>query len=808
MPGSKNYSLFNYKVVHSITTLALCFAGIANAQTPLAPYTSQWEQSTVSKITIIGNKTVTAEAILNLMTIKVGSRLTNAIVTNDIKNIFGSSYFQDVKFDKGDNNELIVSVVEKPTINNIIYEGFEIVSESSFKDKILTKKYNIVDEKKLSQDLRTIEQAYSEKGYYLAKPTYILEQTEQGVVNVIFEVKENKPIQIRRVDLLGNEYFSDAELQAFMATRPYSWLSILNSSGLYKDEYIAADKQNITFYYRDNGYAEATVASPLTRLDLNKKDIGVSFFIEEGERFNIGKITIDGDLIETEQEIKEKLFLQEGSIYRISKFNNDMQNLKVIYGDKGYAFAYIYPTFNIDREKKIYDIHYNITKGEKAYFRKITIEGNVKTRDNVIRRALKISEGQLFNLTKLDKSKANIERLGFFETVQLIPDNDKPNNVVDVRVIIKEKPTGRISASLGASPDVSGSGVSIFGQLQYQEPNLLGKAYNVGVTAQLSQNPQNSSDPNYSIGVNFGNPSIYDSPWSFGVNANYSHNVSAITSSSALNKAYLTQVTKSAGVSIGREVFIENLRFSLGYSLSDTSTDPSVPLTSKFYASGATEKVSQTLTYDATDNYINPTSGIYLSAYNAFGVKGYKGEYSFGTSSAMASFYIPLNYSDSFKTNFRIAFQPRFVYQLTSNQPVPIWERLSLGNSYYMKGYSNPGEALTPTVPVAISPLTGQTVNFPFGGNRSFYSTIEYFIPIIPQAGLRFVTFGEAGMVLDDYDTFTYDKLKYDIGFGFRWTTPIAPFRFEWAFPVDHQGNMGQAHFIFTIGSDSFNSNM
>lgn len=806
MPGLKKYNFLNHKTIYSLTTIALMISGNAFSQAPLQ-FPTQWEQTSVAKITIIGNKTVTNEAILNLMTIKVGTKLTQSLVSNDIKSIFGSSYFQDVKIDKTSDNELIISVVEKPTVNDIFYEGFDIVSASSVKDKILTKKYTIVDEKKLSQDLRSIEQAYTEKGYYLSKPTYTLEQTEQGSVNVVFQVKENRPIQIRKVDLLGNEYFSDSELQSFMATKPFSWMSILSSSGLYKDEFIAADQQNITYYYRDNGYAEATVASPLSRLEKNKRDIGVSFFIEEGERFNIGKITISGDLIDSENELKEQLALKENEIYRISKFNSDMKALKVIYGDKGYAFAYVYPTFNIDRVKKLYDINYNITKGEKAYFRKITVEGNVKTRDNVIRRALRVSEGQLFNSTKLDKSKINTERLGFFETVQIIQEPDQANNAMDLKVIIKEKPTGKISASLGASPDTSGSGVTFFGQAQYQEPNLLGKAYNVGLTGQISPNQQDTSEFNYSIGVNFGNPSIFDSPWSYGLGANYSHNVTSLTSSSAINKVYITQVVKSANVSVGREI-IENLRFNLGYSISDTNTDPSVPLTAKFSASGTTEKFIQNLTYDATDNYINPTSGLFLSGTNSIAFKGYWGQYTFGSSSALISGYIPVNYSENFKTNFRLAFQPRFVYQIKNDKPVPIWERLSLGNSYFMKGYSNAGESITSTIPVTISPITGQTVNLNFGGNRSFYSTIEYFLPVIPQAGLRFVTFAEAGTVLDDYDSFSADKIKYDIGFGFRWTTPIAPFRFEWAFPIDKNGQMGQAHFIFSIGSDSFSNNM
>lgn len=807
MSSLKKCNLLKYKILCSSLSFALFIEGNIFAQSFLVQDSLSWEQEDIFKITIIGNKTVTNEAILNLMTIKVGTKLTQAMVVNDIKNIFSSSYFQDVKIDKGQKSEIIVSVVEKPTINDIYYEGFEIVSQSNIVDKILSKKHTIIDEKKLSQDLRTIEQAYTEKGYYLAKPTYILEETNEGAVNIVFQVKENKPIQIKKVNILGNEYFSDFELQSFMVTRPFTWLSMLTSAGLFKDEFILADQQNITYYYRDNGYAEATVASPISWLEKNKKDIGVSFFIEEGERFNIGKITISGDLIETEKELKEKLVLNENDIYRISKFNADMKNLKVIYGDKGYAFAYIYPTFNIDRVKKTYDINYNITKGEKAYFRKITIQGNVKTRDNVIRRSLKVFEGQLFSSSKLDKSKLNTERLGYFESVQLVQEPDQVNNAVDLKVIIKEKPTGRVSASLGASPDISGSGVTFFGQGQYQEPNLIGKAYNIGINAQVSPNPQDNSNLNYSIGLNFANPSIYDSEWSFGLNANYSHNVSAITSSSAVNKAYITQISKSLGFNVGREVFVENLRFSLGYSLSETSTDPYVPLTSKFYSSGTTEKFMQTLSYDVTDNYINPTSGIYLSMTNALGIKAFKGQYSFGSVSALASFYIPLNYSENFKTNFRIAFQPRYVY-LIDGQPAPYWERLSLGNSYYMKGYSNPGESLAPSMPVTVSPITGQTINFPYGGNRSYYSTIEYFIPIIPQAGLRFVTFAEAGTVLDDYDTFATDKIKYDVGFGFRWQTPIAPFRFEWAFPIEKSGKMGQAHFIFTIGSDSFSNNM
>lgn len=777
----------------------VCTLGILFLQPSLQ---ARAEPSVASKINISGNRAISVDAILNMMSIKPNTPFTSGQIAKDIKSIFASGYFQDVQLHFDKENTLIVSVIERPIINKIDYQGFNIVGPTALKDKISSKKYTIVDDKKLAQDLRNIEQAYVEKGYYLAKASYTLQSVQPGSVNLIFKVTENDPIAVRKVNLIGNWYFSDSELQTYMSTRPLSWSSFFSSTGLFRDEYVSTDQQNLTYIYRDNGFAEAVVTAPLAYLDRSKVDIGVSFYIEQGERFHIGSIKVTGDLLQSEDELKDKLVLKEGDLYRISKFNMDMKVLKNIYGDEGYAFAYVYPSFHIDRVNKTYDIVYNITKGEKAYFRHISIEGNVKTRDNVIRRALKVSEGELFNATKLDKSKTNIERLGFFETVDLAQDADSKQQAIDLKVTVKEKSTGTLSASLGASPNsAGGTGVTFFGQLQYQEKNLIGKAYGVGVNLQASPSPEGSGNFNYTIGVNFNNPSVYDGPWSFGVNGNYSKQVQSITNSSAINQLYLTQKVTSGGVYVGREI-IENLRFSLGYSASSYESSPSAPLTAKFYQSGKTEEITQTLTYDNTNNYLSPTSGTYLSASNAFGARLFMGEYRYGSASAMAAYYLPIPFSETYKTNFRFAFQPRFVYQLSENSPIPYWQRLKLGGPYYMKGYSNNGEVIAPTIPVTISPVSGQTVPLIYGGNRSFYGVAEYFVPLIPEAGLRFVTFGEAGTVLDDYDSFTWDRVKYDIGFGFRWVTPVAPFRFEWAFPVQN-GQVGTAHFVFSIGYDS-----
>ncbi|MES2614584.1 MAG: outer membrane protein assembly factor BamA, partial [Bdellovibrionota bacterium] len=554
------------------------------------PQSTQSISEKINKILIKGNQTVSTEAIVNCMSIKPEFILTSQAVSNDIKAIFATGYFQDVTINRTSEGEITVEVKEKPIINDISYIGFTTVSSTSLKDKIVTKKYSIVDEKKISQDLRTIEQAYVEKGYYLAKATYTLQEVHVGIVNIIFKITENSPISIRNVNVLGNEYFSDSELLNFMGTKAFSWLSFFNSSGLFKDEYTTIDQQNLTYFYRDNGFAEATVAAPTAILSKSKTDIDVSFYIEQGERYNVNKITLAGDIITTEEEIREKLILKEGDLYKISKFNTDFKALQIYYGDYGYAFAYVTPKFSFDRKNKTCDITYTITKGEKAYFRQIIIEGNLKTRDNVIRRAVKVSEGELFNATRIDKSKTNINKLGYFENdVVLVQEKDQQNNAVDIRITTKEKSTGSLQASIGASPNTAGSGgVTFFGSVQYQEKNLLGRAYGLGASLQLSPSPQNTSNFNYNIGLNFTNPSIYDGPWSFSINGNYSKQVQAITTSVAISDAYQTTKTTSGGFVVGREI-LDNLRLLAGYNASQYDVDPSVPLTAKFYPSGRTD---------------------------------------------------------------------------------------------------------------------------------------------------------------------------------------------------------------------------
>jgi len=767
---------------------------------------SEGKFESITSIKISGNNTLSEDAVMNVLTLKVGQTPSKQSVRNNVKSLIETGYFSDVSIAQDPDGALTIHLQEKPTLRDVDFEGFTVVSDSSFKDKLLTKPYSILDEKKLAQDLKTIEQEYVEKGYYLAKATYTLQPTGQkNVFNIIFSVIENIPVSVRQVNLLGNNYFADSQLKGFMMTRSKTWLSFLNSSGIFRDEFLDADQNNLAFFYRDNGFAEATVATPNAILDKSKTNVDVSFYIEQGERFKIDKITFAGDLIVPQGDLKKKLTLHEGEYYKISKFSNDMRILKNFYGDRGYAFAYVYPSFDIDRLNKTYSVTYHITPGTKAYFKRINITGNEKTRDNVIRRALKVSEGELFNATKLEKSKAEIEYLGFFSKVEVLQNADEKSGFINLTFFVEEKSTGQFRASLGASPSSFGGGdFKVFGDLNYRERNLLGLGYALSTNVQISPSQDQAGSLNYSFGLDFMNPSVYNSAWNFGVSGTYSYQVQSITQTSAANPldVYIKQKSVVASASIGREI-IDHLRLVFGYNYSQYFVDPSIPLTQDYYQNGRTEEVTQSLVYDITDDATLPTSGFYGSALNALGVRWTGGQYNYGTLVANFAYYLPVYFTKEFKTNFRFVFIPRYVYKTKKLQNVPYWKRFTLGNTYYMKGYTNQGEIISPTVPVTISPVTGQTINMYTGGNRSFYGAAEYFVPLIPEVGLRFVVFAEAGTVLDDNEFMKLSNVKYDVGFGMRWTTSVAPFRFEWAFPVEKNGRLGESHFVFTVGLDS-----
>lgn len=776
---------------------ALCLVVVCPMQgTALAQEDSG---SKIVGVEIYGNHAVQADAIKGLMDSRVGGNLNPQVVRQDIMEIFESGFFDDVRIGERSADGgviLVVEVKEKPIIGEIAFEGFHEVKSDSLNDKLQSKQYTIVDEKKLTADLRAIEQSYVEKGHYLARADYELRPGNPGEVTLVFRVTENQPVTVGNVNIVGNTHFSDDELKGKLLTSEKMWASWLNSTGVFRDEFIGRDKEFLAEFYKDHGFIDVEVGAPQSVLERSRQRVAVEFSLNEGDQFHIGKISVTGDMLFPEAEILEKLKLKNGDLFRISRFREDMKTLMTLYGDQGYAFANPVPKLQTNRDTKIVDIEWKMEKGEKVYFRRIAIEGNSKTRDNVIRRNLKMAEGERFSLTAIDESQAAINRLGYFKTVDIKRTPDMKTNEMDLLVKVEEKPTAQLNAGIGASPTRDNK-LHFTGQGSYNETNFLGMGWSTRFSFNIARNDEVDT-PNWGLSLSFTEPSIDDGPWSFTVYTNLNFEYSRPFENEPIRKSERLR----GGISVGREL-IPDLRVSLGYSYEAVRTTDINPLYAFATESGDTERITQQVVYDKTNNYMFPTGGYYLSASNTFATKVFGGDHQFGAIDGTATLYVPVPIFEDYETNFRFTFEPAMVYSL-GNKRIPIWERLRLGNMYTMKAYQS--NQIAPRLEMLDSPLSSRSVTVIKGGNRRLYGAAEYFFPIMPEVNLRFVSFLEAGTVLDDHESFSWDAMRYDVGFGFRWLTPVAPFRFEWAWPLEKGRIAGNGEFVFTVGYDSASS--
>ncbi len=360
------------------------------------------------------------------------------------------------------------------------------LGEDDFKDKLETKLYTIVDEAVLARDLAVIEKQYLDKGYYLAKASYSLTDAGPNEVELVYQVEEGAVVKVGSVDVVGNKYFSSEEIVSKLFLRPFSRMSTFASPGsIYQDDFLKRDLEFLSYLYRDQGFAKVKVGRPTTLLDADRAFVRLGFEVEEGLQYNTGSIEFRGDILFPVEELKEEMSLKSGELFRYSRFQKDVDHLVDKYGDLGYAFVDVnpIPEFDEGTTPPRVNLVFEIAKGDKVFFGSMTVVGNSKTRDNVVRREMEVAEAQLYSGTGLTKSKTNLERLGFFEEIQLIRSRDPKNqSLLDYKVRVKEKPTGQLQAAIGFQPGQDTPGNKFFGQLRYNEENQSGYGWSTGLS--------------------------------------------------------------------------------------------------------------------------------------------------------------------------------------------------------------------------------------------------------------------------------------------------------------------------------------
>lgn len=737
----------------------------------------------VTEVAVEGLKYLDSDVVLMRLKTQKGEIFSAATANADLKEVFALGYFDDVRIEVQDvpgGKRVVFLVVEKPRIAAISAVGTDHLDESDVLEVMSTKTGSVLNLKILSDDLNKVRNLYKSKGYYLADVSYRLDTSEKGTARLVLDIKEGEKLYIREVTIKGARQLDESDLKGELALSERGLLSWFTGSGILKEEYLERDVAVLEAYYANRGFVDAKVGQP--EVQYSEDGIHITFTVEEGDRYKVGTVDMKGDLIEPKEDLFKYAKLddlaKDDEYFDRSVLREDLHKLSEHYADYGYAFAQTDAQTDVDREAKRVNLVLTISKQQKVFIRRVLVEGNSKTRDNVIRREMRLGDGDKFSGQKLARSSERLNKLDYFKSVDVetVPTGDPSQ--MDLKVKVEEKPTGNISAGVGYS-----SLDSVFAGGQVQERNLFGKGYTLALAGQIGGRSRNS-------GLQFVNPRIYDTKFSWSNNLYWRRT----------DYSYYERRVYGGRTGLGYPIG-EYTKVFAGYTLENFNIydvdDDAASSIKKWKGENWSSTFDVGATRDTTDNTFMPTKGTVnnVSVYYSGGPLG-------GSTD-----YIQYRYTtDWFKslfaeTIFHIRAEAGYVAKNMGDEEVPPWVRFYLGGIDSVRGYT--GMRISPR-----DSVSGDRI----GGNKEFFTNLEYFIPISKELNIWSVTFFDAGNAWDDDDPYFKDTkdnkgeslplgLYKSVGLGLRWNSPFGPLRVEYGYPLDELKDSSKSgRFEFKMG--------
>ncbi|HVI95411.1 MAG TPA: outer membrane protein assembly factor BamA, partial [Anaeromyxobacter sp.] len=586
---------------HVLGVLAALLLVVGAAPAALAQATP-----VVKAIRVEGNRRVEVDAIRAAISEKPGQPFEPKAIAKDVRAIMKLGFFSDVVVELEGPPEaptLVYRVTERPTVREARIEGNEALSKDDLKDTVELKPYAVLDLTTVRKDVKKIQEKYMEKGYYLAEVKYRLDEKPDNQVDVVYVIDERAKVQVRAVRFIGNAHVPDDDLLAYMQTRPGSFLSFLSSVGTYKEDAFQHDLQGVQAVYLDRGYVNVKVGKPSIQISPDRRSLYLTIPIEEGEQFRIGKVAFSGNLLDREPQLHAIIKTRPGEIFSRSRLQQDMFAVTDVYKDLGHAYANVTPLTNADAEKRILDLTYDVQPGPLVRFERIEVIGNDKTRDKVIRRELRIYEGELYSGTGLKVSKQRVNALGFFENVDITTKQGSAEDKIVAIVEVKERATGTFQIGAGFS---SYENFILTGQIS--QNNFFGWGQTLSLQLQWSSIRQLGQ-------IQFVEPYFLDTKWTFAFDIYATEGV------------YTTFTRRAVGGSTtwGYELNglapwwsfaknLEDLRLFATYTNERVDVTSTTPTTvANEFRNGTTSSVRLSLQWDKRDNRLFPTAGYFLS---------------------------------------------------------------------------------------------------------------------------------------------------------------------------------------------------
>jgi outer membrane protein insertion porin family len=715
----------------TVCLLPLLFVGSALAQnrvaSPSAARTAPSARSapapgavraggTIATIKVEGNQRIETGTILSYMLVQPGDPFDPDRLDRSLKTLYATGLFQDVRLNR-DGDTLVVRVVENPLVNRVAFEGNHKLTDDQLRPEMQLKPRAVFTPALAEQDRQHILDLYARRGYYNARVDPQVIRLAENRVDVVYQINDGSVTLISKIVFVGNHEFSEDRLSEVINSREERWWRFLSTSDEYAPERLNFDKELLRRFYLKNGYIDFEVKDAKSELAPDRSGFFLTFTISEGDRFKVGKITINSQLRNLNGDaLRGNLQIDSGDWYDGDAVGRSVDAMELDVHNRGYAFVEVKPRIVRNPTEHTVDLIFDVGEGPRVYVERIDIVGNTRTQDKVIRREFRLAEGDAFSAEAVRRSRQRLQDLNYFNNVQI---NTTPGSTPDKAVLtasIEEKATGELTVGGGYSTD---AGALL--DVGLSERNLVGTGISAGINGVLAQKRSSVTasitDPYFLdrnlvagadvflIQTNYLGTEPYDEKRvGFDIRAGYDFN------------EYLRQVWSYSLV--GRTVF-------------NVATNASFFITQE---EGYTllSQVSQAMTYDRRDSKVDPHAGYLVSLGND--VAGLGGNAQFVRTNINGQYFIPL---DRFTGNsdWGVAVTGSFGYLWNEGQQEQIIDRFFLGGDNlrgFQIGGAGPHDAVT---------------GDPVGGRMIWTQSTElhYPLPISADIGLSGRAFVDVG---------------------------------------------------------------
>ncbi len=730
----------------------------------------------VTEIKVVGAERVEDSTITSYLPFKVGESFDDAQTGSIVRSLFATGLFANVELVQDAAGVVTVKVVENPLVNRVVFEGNEDVDAKRLEELTQLKPRAIYSPAKVQADVQALQAAYRARGRFTTQINAQLIQRDQNRVDVIYNIAEGEKTKIAKINFVGNQRFSSADLDAVIATKESAWWRFLSGNAAYDPARLELDRDLLRRFYLQRGYADVQITSAVAELSRDKKDFVITYTVFEGPQYDFGNVTLalqaeaEGLDINTLQPV---VTMKPGELFNAKRVDDTTDKLIDALGSKGFAFLDVKPSYQKDEAARRVDVSYAITPGPRVYVDRINIEGNTRTRDYVIRREMRLAEGDAFSSEKVKRSQDRLTYLGFFEKAEIArAETDQPDRM-DLNVKVKEQSTGEFNIGAGFS-----TYDGLLTTANVRERNFLGRGQEVGIDYALSQRQQN-------FNLSFTEPYFMGQPLAVGADA-------FNTRTDFQDESGYDTAVSGGAFRMGFPLN-EFARNDVRLGLKQTKIEGVGASANQFVKLEERERsalsLANTWAYDTRDSVLNPTRGTRITA---------GAEYAgFGLDTSYLRGNLTGAYTYSIWEDWALTLGGRVGLIEPLGDELPIYEHFQGGGQDMLRGFEYGG----------IGPRDRATDDA-LGGKYMVGHNVDLVFPIsnaLNELGVKGVLFTDGGVVteFDRTNNSVIDDQTYRItaGAGLNWRSPIGPLRLQLGVPlVKADGDRDQI-FSFAVGT-------